>query len=124
MFESTDKNIQDVKKEDSLTITDITPLNESELLKDNTNVEPFKPNEIIPVGNITVIKDNVSILNNCKQERREKRRKICLTCNTNIHSIVPICTWHQDRNFIYLKLNILEIDDFNLDSTMESIKFK
>ncbi|XP_060837177.1 putative ATP-dependent RNA helicase TDRD12 isoform X2 [Rhopalosiphum padi] len=124
MFESTDQNIQDVKKEDSLTITDITPLNESELLKDYTNVEPFKPNEIIPTGNITMIKDNVSMLNNCKQERREKRRKICLTCNTNIHSIVPICTWHQDRNFIYLKLNILEIDDFNLDSTMESIKFK
>jgi len=67
---------------------------------------------------------DMSALNNSKQKHREKRRNICLTCNNNIQSIVPICTWHQDKNNIYLKLNILEIDDFSVDGTMESIKFK
>lgn len=70
-----------------------------------------------------MLKDK-SVQNNSKQQLREKRRNICLTCNTNIQSIIPICTWHQDRNNIYLKLNILEIDDFSVDSTLESIKFK
>ena len=70
-----------------------------------------------------MLKDK-SVQNNFKQQLREKRRNICLTCNTNIQSIIPICTWHQDRNNIYLKLNILEIDDFSVDSTLESIKFK
>lgn len=70
-----------------------------------------------------MIKDT-SMINDCKQKPKEKLRQICLTCNTNIQSITPVCTWHQDKNNIYLKLNILEIDDFNLDYSMESINFK
>lgn len=70
-----------------------------------------------------MIKDT-SIKNDCKRKPKEKLRQICLTCNTNIQSIIPICTWHQDRNNIYLKFNILEIDSFNLDYSMESIYFK
>ncbi|XP_025202131.1 putative ATP-dependent RNA helicase TDRD12 [Melanaphis sacchari] len=118
-----DQDIQDIKKEDSLTITDITSSIENETLKENINIESVETNEIKSIDNIIPIKD-ICLLNNCKQKNGEKRRKICLTCNTNLQSIIPICTWHQDRNNIYLKLNILEIDDFNVDSTMESIKFK
>lgn len=123
MFKRADQNIEDVKKEDSLKITDITPVNESEPLKVSTNVETIETKEISPIDD-TAMPNDMSELNNCKQKLREKRRNICLTCNTNIQSIIPICTWHQDRNNIYLKLNILEIDDFNIDGTMESIKFK
>lgn len=70
-----------------------------------------------------MVKDT-SMKNYYKHKPKEKRLQTCLTCNTNIQSIIPICTWHQDRNNIYLKLNILEIDDFNLDYSMESINFK
>lgn len=123
ILKSSNQNIQDVKKEDSLTLTDITPLIESEPLKENINIEPIKTNKIRPVDNVKMIKDT-SIKNDCKRKPKEKLRQICLTCNTNIQSIIPICTWHQDRNNIYLKFNILEIDGFNLDYSMESIYFK
>ncbi|CAI6372649.1 unnamed protein product [Macrosiphum euphorbiae] len=122
-FKCIDQNIEDVKKEESLSITDVKPITESGPLKDCITVEPIKTQEIIPISNAVMLKDK-SVQNNSKQQLREKRRNICLTCNTNIQSIIPICTWHQDRNNIYLKLNILEIDDFSVDSTLESIKFK
>lgn len=123
IFKPTDQYIEDVKKEDSLTITDITPVSESVSLKDRVAVEPIKTEEIRPINDAAMLKD-MPVLNNCKKKLREKRRNICLTCNTNIQSIIPMCTWHQDRNNIYLKLNILEIDNFNVESTLESIKFK
>ncbi|XP_060864055.1 putative ATP-dependent RNA helicase TDRD12 isoform X2 [Metopolophium dirhodum] len=119
----TDQNIEDVKKEESLSITDLKPITESGPLKDCITVEPIKTQEIISINNAAMLKD-MSVQNKYKQQLREKRRNICLTCNTNLQSIIPICTWHQDRNNIYLKLNILEIDDFSVDSTLESIKFK
>ncbi|CAI6365293.1 unnamed protein product [Macrosiphum euphorbiae] len=122
-FKCIDQNIEDVKKEESLSITDVKPITESGPLKDCITVEPIKTQEIIPISNAVMLKDK-SVQDNSKQKLREKRRNICLTCNTNIQSIIPICTWHQDRNNIYLKLNILEIDDFSVDSTLESIKFK
>lgn len=118
-----DQNIEDLKKEESLTITDITPITKNEAVKDCITVEPNKTQEIIPINNSTMLKDTFA-QNNYNRQFREKRRNICLSCNTNIQSIIPICTWHQDRNNIYLKLNILEIDDFSVDSTLDSIKFK
>jgi len=123
MFKRADQNIEDVKKEDSLKIIDITPVNKSEPPKVSTNVEPIETKEISPIYDAAMTNDMYE-LNNCKQQLREKRRNICLTCNTNTQSIIPICTWHQDRNNIYLILNILEIDDYNIDRTLDSIKFK
>lgn len=118
-----DQNIEDLKKEESLTITDITPITKNETVKDCITVEPIKTQEIIPNNNSAMLKDMFE-QNNYNQQFRKKRRNICLSCNTNIQSTIPICTWHQDRNNIYLKLNILEIDNFSVDSTLDSIKFK
>ncbi|XP_015363727.1 PREDICTED: putative ATP-dependent RNA helicase TDRD12 [Diuraphis noxia] len=123
MFKRADQNIVDVKKEDFLKITDMTPVNENGPPKVCANIEPIKTKEISP-NNDTAILNDMYELNNCKQKLKEKRRNICLTCNTNIRSIIPVCTWHEDRNNIYLKLHILEIDNFNVDCTMEGIKFK
>jgi len=64
-------------------------------------------------------------MKNRKLKLNVKRENICLTCNTSKQSIfVPICTWYQDDSNIYLKFDILEIDKFSVDCTIQNITFK
>lgn len=51
-------------------------------------------------------------------------RSPCLTCNNNVESIVPLCTWYQNKNYIFLRFDILEINDFRINCTHENIIFE
>lgn len=98
--------------------------------KEISYIKPIKEiNYVESIENIKLV-DSVVFQNRPPVSKKhklkifEKRQKNCLTCNTNVKSIIPVCIWYQDTNYIYLKLNILEIDDFTVESTMEKIIFK
>ncbi|XP_060869141.1 putative ATP-dependent RNA helicase TDRD12 isoform X1 [Metopolophium dirhodum] len=63
-------------------------------------------------------KDN--LIANKKQIKCIKiEKKYCLDCN--VTPVVPQCFWHQDDTWIYLKLNILSVNDYNTLYTMDTI---
>lgn len=110
---------QGIIKETNTEITSLTQVTEKELLEDCT-IEPIKN---------TVSEDSaeskiVFAQKKTKSKLCVKRRDPCLTCNNYIQSIIPLCIWYQNKNYIFLKFNILEIDDFSLNCTAESIIFK
>ncbi|XP_050443640.1 putative ATP-dependent RNA helicase TDRD12 [Adelges cooleyi] len=45
--------------------------------------------------------------------------KYCQKCNQT--PVVPLCYWHQDNSWIYFKLNILSVNNYQLDHTIDSI---
>jgi len=46
-------------------------------------------------------------------------KKYCIDCN--VTPVVPQCFWHQNDTWIYLKLNILSVNDYNILYTMDTI---
>ncbi|CAI6345230.1 unnamed protein product [Macrosiphum euphorbiae] len=63
-------------------------------------------------------KDNV-IANKEQIKCIKNEKKYCLDCN--VTPVVPQCFWHQDDTWIYLKLNILSVNDYNTLYTMDTI---
>ncbi|KAL5242979.1 hypothetical protein ACI65C_010389 [Semiaphis heraclei] len=63
-------------------------------------------------------KDNV-IANIEQLKRVQIEKKYCLDCN--VTPVVPLCFWHQDNLWIYLKLNILSVNNYNTSYTMNTI---
>jgi len=109
-------------------ITSVTPTLEKECVKSSTielaeEIEPIEVIEEIKTVD-SVMLNKSSVLKQQKLKLNRKYKNVCLTCNTNKWSIVPMCHWHQDKNYIYMKLNVLELDDFEVIHTMESIKFR
>jgi len=103
-------------------ITSVTPTPDKECDKGSADIELAE--EIKTIDSAT-LKIPPTVLKQRKSKNVDRKRKnVCLTCNTNVQSIVPLCNWHQDKNHIYIKLNILEVDDFNISHTMESITFR
>lgn len=113
------------------TTTDLSVISQTEnkAFENYTNFESpkeinsLKPNEKMKSVDMVVL-NKPSVPKKHKFKRIEKRQNICLTCNTNVQSIIPVCIWYQDKNNIYLKFNILEIDDFNVNSTMKNVTFE
>lgn len=111
-------NTEDTKKESSVIITEEI----TSLIPENKCT-----NESIEVIDSAVFNESLQktpVLKNDKIKRIENRKNLCLTCNTNAQSIVPICIWHQNKDYIFIRLNILEMDDFRINCTMESITFR
>lgn len=110
-------NIDDTKKENSVIITEeiasITPENEC-INKSIEAVDSAGLNECL---------QKTSVLKSEKIKLNKNRKRLCLTCNTNAQSIVPMCVWYQNNDYIFIRLNILEIDDFKINCTLESITF-
>ncbi|XP_022182360.1 putative ATP-dependent RNA helicase TDRD12 [Myzus persicae] len=87
-----------------------------------TNETQTVPNSINEKKNESdlksVNKDNV--IANIEQKKCKKiEKKYCLDCN--VTPVVPQCFWHQDDTWIYLKLNILSVNDYNTSYTMNTI---
>lgn len=130
MMQSSAENI---KEHNSVTITCNTEFQKSvtekdyatnastnEFVGDNTSVNEIKEVKCID----SLIEKKSLSLKNRDLKLNIQYQNPCLTCNTNEKSIIPTCIWYQDKNYIYLKLNILEIDKFNIESSTESIMFK
>lgn len=130
-------NAEDSKKENSIKIETIdesssaTQVSENKCIEDFTSIKPIK--EVLPINVIEEVKINSaelkpaetsSILTNKKSKSIKKCHIRCLTCNSNTHSIVPVCNWYQNKKYVYLKFDILEIDDFKIECTMHSIILK
>lgn len=45
--------------------------------------------------------------------------KYCLDCN--VTPVTPLCFWHQDTDWIYLKFNILSVNNHNITHTTDTI---
>lgn len=70
-------------------------------------------------------KENIMMEKQITKITPEIQKNPCLSCN-NYHQItVPFCTWFQDKNNIYIKLNISNIDNssYKINSTTEAITF-
>ncbi|XP_025191211.1 putative ATP-dependent RNA helicase TDRD12 [Melanaphis sacchari] len=86
--------------------------NETQIVLNSTNE---KKNES---ASKTLYKDN--IIANIKQKKDiQIEKKYCLDCNKT--PIVPQCIWHQDNTWIYLKLNILSVNDYNISYSIDTI---
>lgn len=111
----------DIKNENSITITEeiipIIPENKCIV----QSVEAIKP---IDSEVFNECLQKTSVLKKNKTKLNEKRKLLCLTCNTNAQSIVPMCIWYQNIDYIFIRLNILEMDDFEMNCTTEGIKFR
>lgn len=122
-------NVKNPKEECSVTIADV-----SDPMATNTKNEPnnhqmatnskSEDPRCKPVASGVQPEKSFPIKNR-KLKLNVKRQNPCLTCNTSKQSIVvPICTWYQDNSHIYLKFDILEIDKFSVDCTLQNISFK
>jgi len=103
-------------------ISSVTPTPDEECDKDYADIE--LAGEIKTIDSATLKTPSTVSKQRKSKNVTRKCKNVCLTCNTNVQSIVPLCKWHQDKNHIYIKLNILEMDDFNIRYTMESITFR
>lgn len=57
---------------------------------------------------------------NTKKEKSTRIMKtFCLDCN--VIPIIPQCFWHQDNKWIYLKLNILAVNNYDISHEMDTI---
>ncbi|XP_025421942.1 uncharacterized protein LOC112691766 [Sipha flava] len=65
----------------------------------------------------------LELKNHDLKSETENWRNLCETCNTIENSHIPVCVWSQDDNNIYLNLNIIKIDNFRVNCTMQSIMF-
>lgn len=110
-------NIEDTEKENSVIITEeiTSPIPENKCTNETI--------EVIDSAVFNECSQKTSVLKNNKIKLNKNLKNLCLTCNTNTQSIVPICIWHQNKDYIFIQLNILEMDDFRIDCTMEGITF-
>lgn len=76
--------------------------------------ENYEQNMILNSNNISEDKDK-------KQKKHVKiENEYCVDCNVT-PMIIPQCLWHQDNLFIYIKLNILSVRNYNISHTMEKL---
>lgn len=120
--------IEEEKKEKLTTeetTSEITPVTENDQIIESCITDEIESNKQIK-NTDSAINKKASGLKKRKMKLSKKRPSMCLTCNTNEQSqIVPQCIWYQNKNYIYLKFNILEMDnDFSVNSTVQSIIFK
>lgn len=127
---SSNYNYKEFKSEDD----DDDELDEEELKSQMDLLESLfktsnQTNEIPSVPNSTIEKKNESdsksiskdnVISNKEQIKCIKvDKKYCLDCN--VTPVVPQCFWHQDDTWIYLKLNILSVNDYKTSYTMDTI---
>jgi len=87
--------------------------NETQIVTDSKNE---KKNEI----DSKLLKNKDNVIANIEQLKCVKiEKKYCLDCN--VTPVVPQCFWHQDDLWIYLKLNILSVNNYNTSYTMNTI---
>lgn len=127
MKENCEQNIEYLKelpnqditiKETNTKITSVTPVTKKD--HEDCTIEPIE--KIVPVD--LAEPKTVLVQKKAKSKFVEKRQNLCLTCNNYVQSCVPKCIWYQDKNYIYLKFDILETNTFSLNCTFESIIFK
>ncbi|VVC41358.1 HSP20-like chaperone,CS domain,Tudor domain [Cinara cedri] len=57
---------------------------------------------------------------NIKSKKHVKiENKYCIDCN--VTPVIPQCFWHQDNTYVFIKLNILSVKNYNISHTMENI---
>lgn len=108
------------------TSSEITLVTKNDHIFKDCSIDKIEPDEQIKNADSAITKKTSSELKKGKLKWNKKRLNMCLTCNTNEESqIVPQCIWYQNKNYIYLKFNILEMDDdFSVKSSIQSLIFK
>lgn len=106
-------------KEINTEITSTTPVTKKDILKDCA----IKSIEKTTETTLNSAEPKI-VLAQKKTKSKVKRKNLCLTCNNYAQSCIPKCIWHQDKNYIYLKFSILEINNFIINCTAESITFE
>lgn len=72
-----------------------------------------------------MLKENVMMEKPITKITPETQKDPRLSCNNCKQITVPFCTWFQDKNNIYIKLKISNIDNgfYKINSTAEAILF-
>lgn len=134
MIKVGEENVENMRKTQLATITNLTEsvdlaIKNKSIRDDPVETESKKETKsediehIKPFDSIVPKKKISSKHHNFKPNVKQKNP--CLTCNVyEPSSIIAMCIWYQDENYIYLKFNILDIDEFNINCTKDSILFK
>lgn len=80
------------------------------IVKKNIELEALNASQDIVKNNNQIIEEN-----NCIKVKQ----KYCLDCN--VTPVVPQCIWHQDEKWIYIKLNVLSIKNYNVSHATDKI---
>lgn len=102
-----DKNL--AKTSDS-TSQDKTTNKPIEIAKNNNKIDALNVSQDIVKSNNQIIEKT-----NCKKVKQ----KYCIDCN--VTPVVPQCVWHQDEQWLYIKLNVFSITNYNFSHTTEKI---
>lgn len=95
-----------------------TVLNSTNLSQDKIENSSTKTDEKQIVLNTSSLSED-TILNNKQKKNVYVKKNVCLDCN--VIPIIPQCYWHQNENWIFLKLNILAVKKYNISHTMDTI---
>lgn len=129
-----EENVENMRKKQLATITNSTEsvdlaIKNKNFGDDPAKTESKKETESEDIKHIkpmdSIVPKNKFPLKNHKVKPKVRQKIPCLTCNIyEPSSIIAMCVWYQDENNIYLKFNILGIDEFSIDCTKNSILFK
>lgn len=117
--ESSNQDI--IIKEINTEMTSTTPVTQKDILEDCT-IEPIDKTTETSVH--LAEPKTVSAQKKNKSKLNKKPRYLCLTCNNSTQFCVPKCIWYQDTNYIFLKFSVLEINNFSITCTADSIIFE
>lgn len=65
--------------------------------------------------------DKITLNNQNMPEKKNvsNKKKYCIECNAK--SAVPLCLWHQDETWLYLKFNILSPENYKITHSIDTI---
>jgi len=108
--QSMDKNKEQIKLSDTIDVSQDMVVNKStKTIEKQIVTNSFNFNQ----------DTNIHKQYNEQKESIQNENKYCVNCNVN--QVIPQCLWHQDKESIYLKLNILSVKSYNISHTMDTI---
>lgn len=84
-----------------------------------TGEENNELNKTNLIKNKNESKSNESNENKTKKNYVKTVKKYCMDCNKT--SSVPQCFWHQDEKWLYIKLDVISVNNYDISHTMDTI---
>lgn len=93
--------------------------NSSHLIQDEIKSKSINSNEKKLMSDSPSLSHNPNA--NKKQENPVKIvKKYCTDCNKTSFNF-PQCLWHQDEKWLYIKLNVFSVNNYDISHTMDTI---
>ncbi|XP_025416828.1 putative ATP-dependent RNA helicase TDRD12 [Sipha flava] len=93
-------------------------LNSNDLIQDKIESKNVESNEKKTLPD-SLNFNHVTQENNKLQKYVKTVKKYCLDCNTS--SLMPQCFWHQDDKWLYIKLDVISVNNYDISHTTDTI---